>query len=89
MSNRVKLDASAAQILLQVQGALYADYSEASDALKLFPTLSNGLTPDSVKELPEYQSARTKSKSAFDALCKFNRQYARQLQQHARQANRK
>ena len=55
------------------RSALEAEYKAASDALRAFPRLPNGLAPDSVKSLPEYREAKAASDRAFQALRAFNK----------------
>jgi hypothetical protein len=55
--------------------------SAASLALKSFPRLPSGLTPDAVKATPEYQAAKSRYDVAFTNLREFNRQFVRIFKQ--------
>ena len=48
-------------------------WREASQALKSFPRLSNGLTPDAVKASPEWKAANKEWGEAFAAYRAENR----------------
>ena len=54
------------------QDQLYAEMKLAGAALKRFPRLANGLTPDSVKFSPEYRAAKAACDRAFEAVRAFN-----------------
>lgn len=64
---------------------LEAQEKAASDALLAFPRASNGLTPDSVKSSPEWQTAYARHAQAFAALRNFNQQFFRVFKKEARQ----
>jgi hypothetical protein len=49
-----------------------SEVKAAAEILKKFPSLSNGLTPDSVRSLPEYRAAKARSDKAFAHLRKVN-----------------
>lgn len=49
----------------------------ASAALNAFPRLPNGLTPDAIKTLPDYQVAKSQAAVAFRNLREFNQQFVR------------
>jgi hypothetical protein len=55
------------------RSALEAEYASACEAMRVFPRMPNGLTPDSVKALPEYRSAKDARDKAFAALRAFNK----------------
>jgi hypothetical protein len=57
---------------LSERDRLEDDVKQASDALKRFPKLSNGLTPDNVKYSNDYQTAKQRYNAAFAALRNFN-----------------
>jgi hypothetical protein len=52
----------------KIQLALEMRLAVAGVALRAFPRLPNGLTPDSTKLLPGYRAARIESDTAFAAL---------------------
>lgn len=52
---------------------LEATLDAASARLRAFPRLENGLTPDSVKALPEWRRAKADTDTAFKALQVFNK----------------
>jgi len=56
------------------QDRLWEEYTAASRVLKALGANSGpmGLTPDTVKQSPEYQEAKRKSDAAFKALRRFN-----------------
>jgi len=56
------------------QDRLWDEYLTASRALKALGAGSGpkGLTPDAIKQSPEYQEAKRKSDAAFKALRRFN-----------------
>jgi len=56
------------------QDRLWDEYLTASRALKALGAGSGpkGLTPDAIKQSPEYQEAKRKCKAAFAALRQFN-----------------
>lgn len=54
---------------------LRSEVDRASEALKVFPRGSMGLTPDHVKLSPEYRAAKGAFDKAFAALRYFNTIY--------------
>lgn len=54
--------------------ALERAVREAGKHLAAFPHHANGLTPDTVKALPEWQEAKRASVAAFAALREHNAQ---------------
>lgn len=61
------------------QNALYAEWRAAGKALKAIPGVNsgpNGLTPDSVKQSPEFRAAKAACDQAFQAVRAFNAKYA-------------
>lgn len=59
----------------EIQSKLDARVAQASDALRAFPSLVNGLTPDAVKFSPEYRTAKRDFDAAFSALRAFNAKF--------------
>lgn len=49
--------------------------AEASSALKKFPKGNMGLTPDHIRNSPEYQKAKKEYEIHFQALRSFNTKY--------------
>lgn len=78
---------------LKHKEALEAAYKHASDTLQAFPRLGNGLTPDSVRALPEWQEAKQKYNHAFENLRNFNaqfmKQYAKEYRDHIKTQRKK
>lgn len=66
------------------QAKLYADVKRCSDALKPFPRMANGLTPDNVKSSPEYREACSAYAVAFHRLRSFNEGFSRQFAKEIR-----
>lgn len=61
------------------KNALYAEMKAASKVLKAIPGVNsgpNGLTPDSVKQSPEFRAAKAACDRAFQAVRSFNAKYA-------------
>lgn len=65
--------------LKAARDTLEASYFAAGRKLKSFPKHDNGLTPDSVKETPEWKMAKSSYEEAFSALQRFNKRFAKQL----------
>ena len=68
--------------ILAVQSDLETAYRKACDNLKAVPGIASGsmgLTPDHVKQSPEYRKAKYNADCAFLALRRFNSQYAKAL----------
>lgn len=60
-------------------GALDAEMIRASAALKAVPGVGSGamgLTPDAVRQTPEYRSAKSASDNAFQAIRAYNGTHA-------------
>jgi len=61
--------------LKAAQNQLYAELKAASQTLNTLKegiTGPMGLTPDSVRETPEYQAAKRNYQRAFEAVRRFN-----------------
>lgn len=69
------------------QLALQADYKATCEALKKWDSerLPNGLTPDRVRALPDWQAAKRANVIAFEALRKFNGLYVGKFKKELRQ----
>jgi hypothetical protein len=65
--------------LLEQRQQLEAEHAAASATLKAFPRLGSGLTPDSVRNSADYRTAKATYDAAFQALRRFNQQYAARL----------
>lgn len=65
------------KIALQIQTNLYAEMREASKRLHAFPRLANGMHADSVKQSPEYKSAKREYETAFRVLQSYNKKFRR------------
>lgn len=61
----------------RMQSALDDKASQCSQALQLFPKGNMGLTPDHVKQSPEWKLARANYARAHDQLRKFNAQFVK------------
>jgi len=59
--------------------AIDSELSAISDKLGAFPRLANGLTPDSVKALPEYRALRSAYDSAFKRLRIVNAEFVKRF----------
>lgn len=57
--------------------AIERKVDEASKALKAFPRMANGLTPDNVKASAEYRKAKTDYDRTFAEQRSFNTQFMR------------
>lgn len=57
---------------------------ETLQALKQFPKLSNGLTPDNVKSTQEYKTAKADFDESFLALQTFNKFFVKHFKQEYR-----
>jgi hypothetical protein len=60
-----------------MKAKLESVWAETSAALKPFPRLANGLTPDAVRLSPEYRSAKLANEKAFAELRAFNTYFMR------------
>lgn len=68
--------------LLEQQGAIEARVRAASNELGAIAGVGMGemgLTPDHVKQSPEYQEAKRRYRMAFEALREFNGRHAKDL----------
>lgn len=66
----------------QVKRNLENELEKAEKVLKEFDKYGKGdmgLTPDSVKAMPEYRKAKAEFDSAFQVLRKFNQQFVKQF----------
>lgn len=63
-------------LLLTQRERLERAHNAASIILRAFPRLSNGLTPDAVRDSPDYKTAKVEYNAAFQCLRGFNQQYA-------------
>ncbi|GGB09241.1 hypothetical protein GCM10011491_41500 [Brucella endophytica] len=71
----------------QKQAILEQEYREAGAALKSFPGSGSGvlgLTPDAVRELPEWQSAKRRHDTAFSSLRDFNAAFVKAFHKELR-----
>lgn len=64
-------------IAKQTQTALYAECDRLTAILRAFPHGPMGLTPDDVKQSPEFQSIKKAYDNAFAALRAFNQAYVK------------
>ena len=67
---------------------LALNVKEASTKLKSIPGVGKGklgLTPDSVKQCPEYQQARRDYENAHNALRKYNSWYVKMFKKELRE----
>lgn len=71
------------QLLVQ-RKQLEAAHNSASKALQQFPKLPSGLTPDVIRDTPEYRSAKAAYDAAFQSLRRFNQQHAKTLRRPTR-----
>ena len=62
-------------LIEQTRKRLQTETARASDALRAFPRLENGLTPDSVKATEAWKDAKAAYHRAFEALRAFNAKY--------------
>lgn len=68
--------------LLAAQAAIEARVRAASATLKAIPGVGMsemGLTPDAVKQSPEYQEASRRYRMAFEALRAFNKRHLKEI----------
>lgn len=72
------------EILRAAQESLRRQHESASKALKEFPRLASGLTPDDVRCTPEFRAAKAAYDGTFQALRNFNQRYAKLLQRAGR-----
>ena len=61
----------------QQRDELDANYRAAGDALKTYPRLANGLTPNAVRTSPAYRNDKAVCDAAFAALRAFNKGYVK------------
>lgn len=71
---------------LAAQSELESKVSAANKALNSFPKTSWGLTPDSVKQEPEWIAARRAFRAAFDNLRDFNAVFVKQFSKELAEA---
>ncbi len=64
--------AKAAKLVLE------AEHKAAGLAISSFPTGAMGLTPDHVKQSPEWRAAYSRYQSAHNVLRNFNRMFLKQ-----------
>jgi hypothetical protein len=76
-------------VVRAAQAALEAERDAAGNALRLFPRLANGLTPDSTKARAEWKAAYARYNAAHDALREFNGRHAKALREIARDRSRR
>lgn len=69
--------------LIGQRSELEARHAATSDALKQFPRLANGLTPDNVRNSSGYIAAKLDYDVAFQRLRQFNQRYAKVLRRAA------
>ena len=84
MKNENQKTDSRKELIFTIRDQLEAAYRKASDELKAVSGVGSGnmgMTPDTVKALPEYKSAKYKMDGAFLALRNFNKKYAKLLKQ--------
>ena len=67
------------EILIVEQKKLNDQHDKASAALRAFPKLPNGLTPDSVKLSVDFREAKAEWNKAFQALRAFNKEHIKTL----------
>lgn len=77
------------ELATRVKAGLESAVDSASAALKPFPRLPNGLTPDYVKFSPEYRQCASAYAIAFSALRRFNADYVKRFKAELREARRK
>lgn len=58
---------------------LEAAEKSAKDALKKYPKLENGLTPDNVRATPEWKADKKRSIGAFCELQHFNKWFLKRF----------
>lgn len=63
----------------KIAASLDADLNAAGEALEPFPRLPNGLTPDHVKQTPEWQAAKSAFDRAFSKVRAFNALYTKKF----------
>ena len=61
----------------KLRAVLDAEYNVASEAIRTFPRLANGLTPDSVRATTEYKSVKSQLDCAFSKVRAFNGKYVK------------
>ncbi len=68
--------------------ALEVAYDHATAALRKFPRLPSGLTPDAVRAMPEWREAKKQCEQAFADLRAFNqifvRKYGKEYREYMR-----
>jgi hypothetical protein len=69
----------------EIRSFIYAQMSNVKEVLSRFPKLSNGLHPDEVKRLPDYQAASDESKRLFAKLRDFNSWYTKTFKAELKQ----
>ncbi len=73
-----------------VRNDIMRDMAAANAALQEFPRSAIGLTPDSVKALPEFQAAKIAYGAAFERLRQWNathlKRFSRELRNERRRA---
>lgn len=66
------------------QSVLRCAVDLASEKLRSFPRLPNGLTPDDVRQTPEYRLAKCTFDLAFSAERAFNGQWVKRFKREIR-----
>ena len=69
-----------------VRNALEAEYKAAGAVMKTFSSHANGLTPDAVKNTPEWKTARAEKDAAFAKLQKFNSVFVKTFAKELKEA---
>ncbi len=64
------------------------ELKDASEALKVFPKLPNGLTPDDIKSTQEFKNARAEYNLAFTEVRKFNAFFVKEFKKEIREEKR-
>lgn len=71
------------EIIEAARAELWRRHKECGDAMRAFPRGPMGLTPDSVRAMPEWQVARAAADKAFAELRAFNTRFPPQRRKPA------